>query len=62
VRVVALTAVLLDNPRMASFCYTQLTGIAQECNGLYTDPVVSGGGLRLTITPILGHGSVRFPA
>ena len=37
VRIEALTAVLLENPRMAGFCYTQLTDIEQERNGLYTD-------------------------
>ncbi len=36
VRIEALTAVLLENPRMAGFCYTQLTDIEQERNGLYT--------------------------
>ena len=36
VRIEALTAILLDNPRMAGFCYTQLTDIEQERNGLYT--------------------------
>ncbi len=41
-RVVAIsgTAVgqrlLLENPRIAGFCYTQLTDIEQERNGLYT--------------------------
>ncbi len=33
----ALTAALLENPRMAGFCCTQLTDIEQERNGLYTD-------------------------
>jgi hypothetical protein len=31
-----LTAILLENPRVAGFCYTQLTDIEQEQNGLYT--------------------------
>ena len=31
-----LTDVLLDNSRMFGFCYTQLTDIEQEQNGLYT--------------------------
>ena len=31
-----LTDVLLDNPKMLGFCYTQLTDIEQEQNGLYT--------------------------
>lgn len=35
-RLKALTDVLLDNPRMFAFCYTQLTDIEQEQNGLYT--------------------------
>ena len=35
-RIVELTAVLLENPRVAGFCYTQLTDIEQEQNGLYT--------------------------
>ena len=36
-RIEALTAILLENPCMAGFCYTQLTDIEQERNGLYTD-------------------------
>lgn len=32
----ALTETLLSNPRMFGFCYTQLTDIEQEVNGLYT--------------------------
>ncbi|MFP6665346.1 MAG: glycoside hydrolase family 2 TIM barrel-domain containing protein [Deltaproteobacteria bacterium] len=35
-RIVALTKVLTENPRVAGFCYTQLTDIEQEQNGLYT--------------------------
>jgi len=31
-----LTDALLDNPRMFAYCYTQLTDIEQEQNGLYT--------------------------
>ena len=31
-----LTTALLDNPRHIGFCYTQLTDVEQECNGLYT--------------------------
>lgn len=31
-----LTDALLDNPKMLGFCYTQLTDIEQEQNGLYT--------------------------
>lgn len=31
-----LTDVLLDNPRMSGFCYTQLYDVEQEVNGLYT--------------------------
>jgi beta-galactosidase/beta-glucuronidase len=31
-----LTHALLDNPRMMGFCYTQLTDVEQEKNGLYT--------------------------
>ena len=31
-----LTDVLLDNPRMFGLCYTQLTDVEQEENGLYT--------------------------
>ncbi|MFA6947966.1 MAG: sugar-binding domain-containing protein [Eubacteriales bacterium] len=27
---------LLDNPRISAFCYTQLTNVEQEVNGLYT--------------------------
>ncbi|MEA4890635.1 MAG: glycoside hydrolase family 2 TIM barrel-domain containing protein [Clostridiaceae bacterium] len=31
-----LTRVLLDNPHICGFCYTQLTDVEQEQNGLYT--------------------------
>jgi beta-galactosidase/beta-glucuronidase len=31
-----LCDVLLDNPKMCAFCYTQLTDVEQEKNGLYT--------------------------
>lgn len=31
-----LVDVLLDNPRIGAFCYTQLTDVEQEINGLYT--------------------------
>lgn len=31
-----LTEVLLRHPRMCAFCYTQLTDVEQEVNGLYT--------------------------
>ena len=31
-----LTDALLDNPKLMGFCYTQLTDIEQEQNGLYT--------------------------
>ncbi len=31
-----LTQVLLDHPKMCGFCYTQLTDVEQEVNGLYT--------------------------
>lgn len=31
-----LTEVLLNHPRMCGFCYTQLTDVEQEVNGLYT--------------------------
>jgi hypothetical protein len=31
----ALTAVLLDNPDMFGYCYTQLTDVFQEQNGIY---------------------------
>lgn len=34
-RYVGLTKVLLKNPRVCGFCYTQLTDIEQEQNGLY---------------------------
>lgn len=34
-RYCALTGVLLENPAIAGFCYTQLTDIEQEQNGLY---------------------------
>ena len=32
----ALCAALLDNPRMFGYCYTQLTDVFQEQNGIYT--------------------------
>ncbi|MGQ9779963.1 MAG: glycoside hydrolase family 2 protein [Bacillota bacterium] len=32
----ALTETLLNNPRISGFCYTQLTDVEQEVNGLYT--------------------------
>ena len=32
----SLTDVLLDNPKILGFCYTQLTDIEQEQNGVYT--------------------------
>ena len=35
-RIEELTAVLIENPRVAGFCYTQLTDIEQERNGLFT--------------------------
>ena len=35
-RLKGLTDVLLDNPYMFGFCYTQLTDVEQEQNGLYT--------------------------
>jgi len=31
-----LTDALLDNPRIMGFCYTQLTDVEQEQNGLFT--------------------------
>jgi beta-galactosidase/beta-glucuronidase len=31
-----LTHALIDHPRMCGFCYTQLTDVEQEVNGLYT--------------------------
>ena len=34
-RFAGLTAVLLDNPRMFGYCYTQLTDVFQEENGIY---------------------------
>lgn len=36
IRLEGLTDALLDNPRMFGFCYTQLTDVEQEKNGLYT--------------------------
>lgn len=35
-RYAALTGALLNNPSICAFCYTQLTDIEQEVNGLYT--------------------------
>lgn len=34
-RFAALTGVLLENPRMFGYCYTQLTDVFQEQNGIY---------------------------
>jgi len=34
-RYVGLTEVMLEHPRICGFCYTQLTDIEQEQNGLY---------------------------
>ena len=35
-RIAALTKILLSNPKMCAFCYTQLTDVEQEQNGVYT--------------------------
>jgi hypothetical protein len=35
-RLKGLTDVLLDNPNIFAYCYTQLTDVEQEQNGLYT--------------------------
>jgi hypothetical protein len=35
-RLKGLTDALLDNPCMFAYCYTQLTDVEQEQNGLYT--------------------------
>lgn len=35
-RLKGLTDALLDNERMFGLCYTQLTDVEQEQNGLYT--------------------------
>ena len=35
-RLKGLTDALLDNPKIFAFCYTQLTDVEQEQNGLYT--------------------------
>lgn len=52
-RIRGLTEALLFNPRIAAFCYTQLTDVEQEVNGLYTydrkpkvDPAVVSSILR----------------
>ena len=34
-RFAGLTGVLLDDPRMFGYCYTQLTDVFQEENGIY---------------------------
>ena len=31
-----LTLVLTDHPNIAGYCYTQLTDVEQEVNGVYT--------------------------
>lgn len=35
-RIAGLTSVLKDHPHIAGFCYTQLTDVEQEKNGIYT--------------------------
>ena len=35
-RYTGLTTVLLNNPSICAFCYTQLYDVEQEVNGLYT--------------------------
>ena len=35
-RIAALTEVLSGHPEMAGYCYTQLTDVEQERNGIYT--------------------------
>lgn len=35
-RLAGLTAAILNHPRMGGLCYTQLTDVEQEVNGLYT--------------------------
>ncbi|MBQ0108829.1 MAG: beta-galactosidase, partial [Clostridiales bacterium] len=35
-RLEALTSALTDNPNVSGFCYTQLTDVEQERNGLFT--------------------------
>ena len=35
-RIEGLTAVLISHPHIAGYCYTQLTDIEQEQNGIYT--------------------------
>ena len=35
-RIEGLTSVLLDHPHIAGFCYTQITDVEQEQNGIYT--------------------------
>ena len=53
-RLKGLTDVLLDNPRIFAYCYTQLTDVEQEQNGLYTyDRVPKFDPAR--IAPIFGR-------
>ena len=35
-RLEGLTDVLLENKDIFAYCYTQLTDVMQECNGIYT--------------------------
>ena len=35
-RLKEVTDAIIDNPNLFGFCYTQLTDVEQECNGLYT--------------------------
>jgi hypothetical protein len=35
-RIGELTRILTDHPNIAGFCYTQLTDVEQEVNGIYT--------------------------
>ena len=35
-RMIDLCSILLDNPGVCGFCYTQITDVEQEQNGVYT--------------------------
>ena len=58
-RYTGLTTVLLNNPSICAFCYTQLYDVEQEVNGLYAydrTPKFSGDTMSRIKSVILGQG------
>ena len=52
-RFAGLTNALLDNPNICAFCYTQLTDVEQETNGLYSytrEPKFDEGAIRAIVS------------